>query len=365
MGQDRVYNFAAGPACIPENVLKQAQEELLNYRGSGRSVLELSHRSKLFEGILADAQSSLRKLLNIPDNYKILFFQGGGTGQFAAVPLNLMGLSPSKSADYIVTGNWSQKAAEEAAKYGKVNIVCDTKATKYTEVPSRDQWKLNPDASYVYYCANETVYGVEFQEQFDSTIPIVCDASSNFLSRQLDVSKLGVLYAGAQKNSGTSGVTVVIIREDLIKTPLPETPTVLSYKIFAENNSLYNTPPTYPIYIAQLVYRWLLDLGGLPEMERINVEKSKAVYDVIDSSDFYRCPVKKDSRSRMNVVFRLPDTDLEKKFLEEAGKRNMVELNGHRSVGGIRVSLYNSMPLEPTNMLADFMREFMDKHKRE
>jgi phosphoserine aminotransferase len=371
MEQERVYNFGAGPACLPESVLKQAQQELLNYRKSGMSIMEISHRSKLFEETLNTAISNLRTLLKIPANYKVLFFQGGGTGQFAAVPLNLFSDS-NRTADYFITGNWSQRAIEEAKKYGNPNVVCTGEKTKFTTIPPASEWNLNPNAAYIYYCANETVYGVEFpdpdiQSKLGSSTslpPLVVDMSSNFLSKSIDVSKYGIIYAGAQKNSGISGVTVAIVREDLIKSPRPETPTILSYKVASDNNSLYNTPPTFSIYMAGLTYQWILEQGGCEEMERRSQIKSQKIYQAIDSSQgFYRCPVDPAYRSRINIPFRIKDDKLEPQFIKEAAAKGMVELAGHRSVGGIRVSLYNALPMEAVDLLVQFMQEFQQRHQ--
>eukprot|EP01116_Phalansterium_solitarium_P009413 TRINITY_DN23527_c0_g1_i1.p1 TRINITY_DN23527_c0_g1~~TRINITY_DN23527_c0_g1_i1.p1 ORF type:complete len:368 (-),score=120.57 TRINITY_DN23527_c0_g1_i1:233-1336(-) len=357
-----VFNFAAGPACLPESVLLEIQRNLLDYNGSGMSVLEMSHRSKPFEQILKRAEDDLRALLRIPESYKVLFLQGGGTGQFAAVPLNLFG--DKKSADYLITGAWSKKAAEEARRYGAVKIAASSEKDNFSRVPARDTWTLDPEAAYLYYCGNETVHGVEFEAAPEGVpgVPLVADLSSNFLSRPVDISKHGVVYAGAQKNSGIAGVTVVIIREDLLKKPHSLTPTVLDYKIYAENDSMYNTPPTFSIYVAGLMYRWLLDQGGLEAVERANIAKSNLIYDVIDESDFYRCPVEKPYRSRMNVTIRLKDPTLEPRFINEASARGMLELQGHRSVGGIRASLYNAMPLDGVRALRDFMVDFRARH---
>eukprot|EP01114_Cavostelium_apophysatum_P002190 TRINITY_DN11908_c0_g1_i2.p1 TRINITY_DN11908_c0_g1~~TRINITY_DN11908_c0_g1_i2.p1 ORF type:complete len:361 (-),score=88.05 TRINITY_DN11908_c0_g1_i2:121-1203(-) len=350
----RVYNFAAGPGVLPVEVLEEAQKELLNYKGSGRSVMEMSHRSSHFEEILADADKNLRKLLDIPSNYKILFFQGGGTGQFAAVPMNLLG--ERGKADYLVTGGWSKRAFEEAKLYGTPSVACTSEKEKFTHVPTSSEWKFNNDAAYVYYCANETVYGVEWDEvpAVPDGVPLVCDMSSNFISRKVPVEKYGLIWAGAQKNSGIAGMTVVIIREDLLKIkPVPSTPTVLNYKVFSDNNSLYHTPPTFAIYMAGLVYKWTLDQGGIEAMEKRNIEKSKRIYDVIEESNgFYRCPVQKQFRSRMNIPFRLAQEKLEGVFIKEAEDRFLTDLAGHRSVGGIRVSLYNAVPLEGVDALA-------------
>ncbi|XP_038560501.1 phosphoserine aminotransferase isoform X2 [Micropterus salmoides] len=325
MEQKRTINFGAGPAKLSQTVLLQAQKELLNYGGTGISVLEMSHRSSDFSKILNKTESLLRELLNIPDNYKVMFLQGGGSGQFSAVPLNLIGLKEDRCADYLVTGTWSAKAAKEAEKYGKVNIV-HPKLDSYTKIPNPSSWTLNPSASYVYYCCNETIHGVEYNFTPETNgVVLVSDMSSNFLSRPVDVSKFGLIFAGAQKNVGCAGVTVVIVREDLLGHALKECPIVLDYKVQAEMNSLYNTPPSF------------------------------------------RCPVDVACRSRMNVPFRVGkkegDDALEKKFLDGASKRGMISLKGHRSVGGIRASLYNAVTVEDTEALAAYMKEFLKEHQ--
>lgn len=365
---DRVINFSAGPSKLPRKVLQTAQKEMLNYNNTGISVMELSHRSADFTKIINTAERNVRELLNVPDNYKVIFKQGGGTGQFSAVPLNLMNLRPECKADYIITGSWSAKAAIEAEKYGKVNRVVP-KLESYTTIPDSSQWTLSPEASYVYYCANETIHGVEFEDIPDTNgIPLVCDMSSNILSRPIDVSKFGLIFAGAQKNMGCAGVTLVIIREDLLGKAKPECPVTLDYKIQVGNNSLYNTAPTYNIYILGLVLQWVKDEGGVEKMEENSKLKSQAVYEAIQKSNgFYRATVDPHCRSRMNIPFRIggPDGDeaLEKKFLEEASKRGMIQLKGHRSVGGIRASLYNALSLEEANLLVSFMQEFYIQHK--
>uniref|UniRef100_A0AAV2MP59 Phosphoserine aminotransferase n=1 Tax=Knipowitschia caucasica TaxID=637954 RepID=A0AAV2MP59_KNICA len=327
----------------------------------------MSHRSGDFSKILSKTESLMRELLDIPDNYKVMFLQGGGSAQFSAVPLNLIGLKPDRSADYIVTGTWSSKAAKEAEKYGKVNVV-HPKQDGYTKIPDPSSWTLNPKASYVYYCCNETVHGVEFDfvPETDGVL-LVSDMSSNFLSRPVDVSKFGLIFAGAQKNVGCAGVTVVIVREDLLGHALKECPIILDYKVQAENNSLYNTPPCFSIYIMCLVLEWIKNNGGSSAMEKLNRDKSSLIYDIIANSDgFYVCPVEPSCRSRMNVPFRLRteegDEALEKEFLDGAAKRGMISLKGHRSVGGIRASLYNAVTLQDTEALAAFMKEFKKQH---
>jgi phosphoserine aminotransferase len=353
----RVYNFSAGPAVLPEEVLEQAAAEMLDWHGCGMSVMEMSHRGKEFIGIAAQAEADLRELLKIPDNYRVLFLQGGATGQFAAVPLNL--LRGKESADYINTGSWSKKAISEAKKYCRVNVAASSEDTNFTTIPPRESWKLDPGAAYVHYTSNETIGGVEFQETPDvGDVPLACDMSSNFLSRPVDVSRYGVIYAGAQKNIGPAGVTVVIVRDDLMGSPLPCTPTLFDYKIQAENDSMYNTPPCYAIYIAGLVFQHVKKLGGVEAVEQRNIEKAKLLYDLIDSSEFYRSPVDRACRSRMNVPFTLANPDLDETFLKEAKEHGLVQLKGHRSVGGMRASIYNAMPIEGVRALCDFMRDF-------
>jgi len=369
MANTRVINFSPGPAKLPSEVLELAQKELMNHNDTGVSVMELSHRSADFTKIITKAENNLRKLLTIPDNYKVLFLQGGGTGQFSAIPLNLLSHKPDLSADYIVTGSWSAKAAQEAAKYGKVNTVFP-KLQSYTEIPDSSTWNLNPNASYVYYCANETIHGVEFQYIPDTgDVPLVADMSSNILTRNFDVSKFGAIFAGAQKNIGCAGVTLVIIRDDLIGHALPITPIIFDFKTQVGNNSLYNTPPTYSIYIMGLVFEWILARGGVTEMERAAVIKSSAVYNLIENSQgFYSCPLKQDCRSRMNVPVRIGRPEeheaLEKKFLQEAEANRLVSLKGHRSVGGLRISLYNAVSVEETQVLVNFMQDFMARNRQ-
>ncbi|XP_029960628.1 phosphoserine aminotransferase [Salarias fasciatus] len=368
MEPKQTINFGAGPAKLPESVMLQAQKELLNYNSTGISVLEMSHRSSDFLKIINKTESLLRELLNIPTNYKVMFLQGGGSGQFSAVPLNLIGLKEDRCADYLVTGTWSAKAAKEAEKYGKVNVV-HPKLDSYTKIPDPSSWTLNPSASYVYYCCNETVHGVEYNFVPETNgVVLVGDMSSNFLSRPVDVSKFGLIFAGAQKNAGCAGVTVVIVRDDLLGHTLKECPIVLDYKVQAEMNSMYNTPPCFSIYIMGLVLEWIKNNGGSTAMDKLNKQKSSMIYDIIDSSDgFYVCPVDTACRSRMNLPFRLGkrggDEALEKEFLEGASKRGMISLKGHRSVGGIRASLYNAVTLEETEALADYMKEFLKDHK--
>ncbi|XP_063311089.1 phosphoserine aminotransferase [Pelobates fuscus] len=364
----QVINFGAGPAKLPPSVLLESQKELIDYKGLGISVLEMSHRSSDFTKILNTTEVLLRELLDIPQNYKVLFLQGGGSGQFSAVPLNLIGLKEARCADYIVTGAWSAKAAKEAEKYGKVNIV-HPKLGSYTEIPDPSSWNLNQEASYVYYCANETVHGVEFQFVPDvKGAVLVCDMSSNFLSKPIDITKFGVIFAGAQKNVGCAGVTVVIVREDLMGHALKECPTILDYNIQAGNASLYNTPPCFSIYIMGLVLEWIKNNGGAASMEKLSIIKSEMIYDAIDQSNgLFVCPVEKQSRSRMNIPFRIGsakgDNVLEKQFLDKAAQLGMMSLKGHRSVGGIRASLYNAVTIEEVQKLADFMKDFKETHQ--
>ncbi|CAK9795485.1 Probable phosphoserine aminotransferase [Anthophora quadrimaculata] len=357
-----VINFGAGPAKLPVQVLKDVQSELLAYSNTGISILELSHRSNDFKNIVEDAQATLREILNVPDNYKILFMQGGGTGSFAAVPLNIM---TTGTADYIVTGSWSAKAAKEAAKYGKVNMVLP-KVTKYTEIPDPSTWNLDPNASYVYYCANETVHGIEFNYIPETNgVPLVADMSSNILSRPLDISKFAVIFAGAQKNIGPAGVTLVIVRDDILGHAMKVCPTVLDFTVMAADNSLHNTPPVFQIYVVGLVFKWIKEHGGVEGMEKLALEKSRMIYDVInDSKGFYSCPVKPDARSRMNVPFRIRENneELEKEFLSGASARRMLQLKGHRLVGGIRASLYNAITIDEVEKLAEYMKWFYQKH---
>ncbi len=357
-----IYNFSAGPAVLPKEVLQQAQAELPDWHGSGMSVMEMSHRGKEYMGIHAQAEADLRELMGIPANYKVLFLQGGAHLQFSMIPLNL--LRGKGSADYVNTGEWSKKAIGEAKKFCHVNVVADASDKNCTYVPKERTWKRDRNAAYLHYVANETIGGVEFNWVPDSgDVPLVADMSSNILSRPVDVSKFGLIYAGAQKNIGPAGVTVVIVREDLIGHADPRLPTMLDYKIHADADSMYNTPPTYGIYIAGLVFQWLKKNGGVAAMERTNIAKAKVLYDAIDASaGFYRCPVHQADRSRMNVPFTLKDAALDAEFLKQADARGLLQLKGHRSVGGMRASIYNAMPLEGVRALADFMNEFAGQH---
>ena len=357
----RVFNFSAGPAVLPEAVLRQASQEMLDWHGSGMSVMEMSHRGKEFIAIYEKAEADLRELLSIPKNYKVLFLQGGALGHTASIPMNL--LRGKTSADYVDTGQWSKKAISEAKKYCNVNVAASAKDRNYTYVPKQSEWKLDPNAAYVHVTTNETIGGVEFQWTPDTgDVPLVSDASSHMLSRPVDVSRYGLIYGGAQKNMGPAGLVVLIVRDDLIGHAAPITPTVFDFKIQADNDSMYNTPPTYAIYIAGLVFEWLKQLGGVAAIEKINIEKSNLIYDYLDQTEFYRSPVAKDDRSRMNIPFTLKSDTLDGAFLKEADANGLLQLKGHRSVGGMRASIYNAMPIEGVQALVEFMREFERKH---
>jgi len=356
----RVFNFSAGPATLPEAVLKQAAEEMLDWRGSGQSVMEMSHRGKEFMSIAAQAEADLRELMGIPANYKVLFLQGGASLQFAMIPINL--LRGKTSADYVHTGEWAKKAIKEAKQFCQVNIAASSEDKNFTYAPAQAGWKLSPDAAYVHYTANETIGGVEFHWLPQTgDVPLVCDMSSNILSKPVDVSKYGLIYAGAQKNIGPAGLTIVIVREDLIGQALPKTPVMLDYKTHAENESMYNTPPTYGIYIAGLVFQWLKQQGGLAAMEKHNREKAALLYAFLDQSQFFVSPVAKADRSQMNVPFTLKKAELDEEFLKGAKARGMIQLKGHRSVGGMRASIYNAMPVDGVRALVDYMKEFEAK----
>ena len=362
---ERIFNFSAGPAVLPAEVLQQARDEMLDWHGSGMSIMEMSHRGKEFMSIAAKIEADLRELVGIPGNYKVLFLSGGASSQFAMVPMNL--LRGRKSADYVNTGEWSRKAIKEAKKYGAVNIVASSEDANFTYVPPQDTWNMDPDAAYLHYTPNETIGGVEFNwipdlARVNGDVPLVADISSTFMSRPLDITRFGLIYAGAQKNMGPAGLTVVIVREDLLGTTVPGTPTMFDYKIHADNDSMYNTPPTYPMYIAGLVFEWLKKKGGLAAMEKINIAKAKLLYDLFDTTDFYRCPVARPDRSRMNVPFTLKNPALDDEFLKQARMRGLIQLKGHRSVGGMRASIYNAMPLEGVAVLVEFMKEFASNH---
>ena len=357
----RVFNFSAGPAALPETVLQQAAAEMLDWHGSGMSVMEMSHRGKEFIAIHAEAEALLRELLAIPANYKVLFMQGGAIGENAIVPMNM--LRGKTSIDFIDTGEWSKKSMKEAKKYAAVNVAASAADSGYTTIPDRTSWKLDPTAAYVHICSNETIGGVEYQFTPEvGAVPLVADMSSNILSRPVEVSKFGLIYGGAQKNIGPAGLTLVIVRDDLIGQALPITPSAFDYKQQAENDSMLNTPPTYAIYIAGLVFRWIKAQGGLVAMERHNATKAALLYDYLDSTGFYRCPVARDCRSRMNVPFKLADESLDAAFLKGAEAAGMVQLKGHRSVGGMRASIYNAMPIEGVKTLVAYMKDFEARH---
>jgi len=350
----RIFNFSAGPAMLPAEVLARAGDEMLDWHGSGVSVMEMSHRGKEFMGIAAEAEKDLRGLLAIPAGYKVLFLQGGATLQFAQVPMNL--LAGKGKADYVVTGEWSKKAVKEAKNYCDVGIAATAEEKNFTYAPK--QWKVRPDAAYVHYCSNETIGGVEYHDVPKVDVPLVADASSHFLSRPLDVSKFGLIYAGAQKNAGPAGLTFVIVREDLIGKAAKGTPSVMDYKAQADADSMLNTPACYAMYIAGLVFKWLQQQGGLVAIEQKNMQKAKLLYDFLDQSAFFRNPVAKEDRSRMNVPFVLKNPSLDEPFLKGAEKRGLVQLKGHRSVGGMRASIYNAMPVEGVRELVSYMKEF-------
>ncbi|MGD8615424.1 MAG: 3-phosphoserine/phosphohydroxythreonine transaminase [Gammaproteobacteria bacterium] len=353
----RVYNFSAGPAMLPLEVLERAQEELPDWRGSGMSVMEMSHRGKEFMSIAERAEADLRGLMKIPDNYKVLFLQGGASSQFGMVPVNL--LRGSDRADYINSGSWSKKAIAEGKRYCTVNVAASAEADNFTSIPDRAEWKLDSRAAYVHYTPNETIGGVEFHWIPDvGDVPLVADMSSTILSRPVDVSRYGVIYAGAQKNIGPAGLTVVIVRDDLIGQPRQGQPKMFDYAVHAEAGSMYNTPPTYAWYLAGLVFDWLKEQGGLEAMARVNHRKAQKLYDAIDGSDFYSNPVDPDCRSWMNVPFTLANADLDGTFLEEAKQAGLVTLKGHRSVGGMRASIYNAMPEAGVDALAELMADF-------
>ncbi|MFA5466504.1 MAG: 3-phosphoserine/phosphohydroxythreonine transaminase [Candidatus Izemoplasmatales bacterium] len=357
----RVYNFSAGPAVLPEAVLEQAAAEMLNYNDTGMSVMEMSHRSKAYEAIILEAEANLRKLMNIPDNYKVLFLQGGGHLQFSMVPLNLM---KNKVADYIVTGVWAKKALAEAKRYGDARKIASSEDKMFSYIPDCDDLNISQDADYVYICENNTIYGTKFHKLPNTKgKDLVCDMSSCILSEPVDVSKYALIFAGAQKNIGPAGTTIVIIRDDLITDDfLPFTPLMLQYKINADNGSMYNTPPTYGIYICGLVFKWLLDLGGLEKMKTINVEKAKLLYDYLDGSKLFKGSVAKKDRSLMNVTFGTGNPELDDLFVKEAKAQGFDNLKGHRSVGAMRASIYNAMPKAGVMALVEFMQQFEKVH---
>ena len=357
----RIFNFSAGPAMLPDEVMKIAASELTDWHDSGMSVMEMSHRSKEFISIAEKAEADLREIMSIPDNYEVLFLQGGASSQFAMVPMNLLG--KCNTADYINTGSWSKKAVAEAKRFCNVNIAATSESSNFMTIPSSSEWSLNPDAAYVHYTPNETIGGVEFHSIPETgDVPLVADMSSTILSRPIDVSRYGLIYAGAQKNIGPAGITIVIARKDLIKEPIAGTPTMFSYQTHAKAKSMYNTPPTYSWYISGLVFAWIKAGGGLEAMAKINKRKAEKLYSAIDSSGFYTNPVEPECRSWMNVPFMLARPDLDKQFLEQAGESGLLTLKGHRSVGGMRASIYNAMPEEGVNSLIEFMVEFEKKN---
>jgi phosphoserine aminotransferase len=356
----RIFNFSAGPAVLPEEVLSRAGDEMLDWRGTGMCVMEMSHRGKEFMSIAAEAEKDLRELLAIPQNYKVLFLQGGATLQFAQIPMNL--LAGKGKADYVVTGEWSKKAVKEAQAYCDVHIAASSEDKGFTYFPSQEAFQIRNDAAYLHYCSNETIGGVEAHWIPKSGIPLVADASSHILSRPLDVSKFGLIYAGAQKNIGPAGLTIVIVREDLTGKAQKGTPSVMDYRQQAAADSMLNTPATYAMYIAGLVFKWLKTQGGLAEIEKRNIAKAKLLYDFLDSRSFYKNSVDKKDRSRMNVPFTLKNADFDAEFLKGAEKQGMVQLKGHRSVGGMRASIYNAMPLAGVQQLVAYMKEFEAKH---
>jgi phosphoserine aminotransferase len=354
----RIFNFSAGPAMLPAEALARAADEMLDWRGTGMSIMEMSHRGKEFISVYEDAERDLRELLGLPAGYKVLFLQGGATLQFAQVPMNL--LHGKGKADYVVTGEWSKKAVKEAKKYCDAAVAATSEDRNFTYAPKA--WNVRKDAAYVHYCSNETIGGVEFFETPATEVPLVADMSSHFLSRPMDFSKFGLVYAGAQKNAGPAGLTFVIVREDLIGKAEKGTPSVMDYKLQADADSMLNTCPTYAIYIAGLVFKWIKQQGGLAAMERRNLEKASLLYGFLDRSGFFHNPVAKEDRSRMNVPFTLKDPKLDEEFLKGAAKRGMVQLKGHRSVGGMRASIYNAMPVEGVRALVEYMKEFEQSH---
>ena len=356
-----IYNFSAGPAVLPKEVLQQVQRELVEWHGSGMSVMEMSHRGKEFMGIAAEAEADLRELMGISAHYKVLFLQGGASTQFSMIPMNL--LRGKSSADYLNTGEWSKKAIKEAKKYCSVNVVASSEDKNFSYAPPQSAWKLNPNAAYVHYTSNETIGGVEiFWTPESGDVPLVSDMSSHILSRSFDVSKFGLIYAGAQKNIGPAGLTIVIVREDLIGETVAGTPTMMDYKTHAENESMYNTPPTFAMYVAGLVFKWIKAKGGLAAMEKINIDKASLLYDCLDASKLYSCPTALENRSRMNVPFTLKDAALDEAFLKGAKERGLLQLKGHRSVGGMRASIYNAMPIEGVRALVDYLQTFERSH---
>ena len=359
----RVYNFSAGPSMLPEPVLQKAAAEMMDYQGSGQSVMEMSHRSKVFDRIYQETQALWREVMNIPANYKVLFLQGGASSQFAAVPMNLM--TKSRKADYVLSGQFSTKAYKEAARYGDCKVVASSKDDNFSHIPVLDPKEFRPEADYFHICLNNTIYGTVWHKLPDTgAVPLVADISSCILSKPLDVSRFGLLYAGAQKNVAPAGLTIVIVREDLLGEPLEGTPTMFNYKVMAENDSMYNTPPCWPIYMCKLVLEWIKnDIGGLEKMEERNVRKAQLLYDFLDQSALFQGCAQKDSRSIMNVTFVTGDKDLDAKFVKESEAAGFVNLKGHRSVGGMRASIYNAMPEEGVQKLVEFMKKFELENK--
>ncbi len=358
----RVYNFSAGPSMLPETVLCQAAEEMLDYQGCGQSVMEMSHRSKIYEGIISSAESLLREVMNIPDNYKVLFLQGGASSQFSMIPMNLM--TGSNKADFVLTGQWATKAYKEAARYGTANVIASSKDKTFSYIPELDPSTFTKDADYFHICLNNTIYGTKFTALPDTgSVPLIADVSSNILSEPIDVSKFGLLYAGAQKNMAPAGLTVVIVREDLIGHAMEMTPTMLNYQTHSENGSMFNTPPCYAIYICKLVLEWLKNtVGGLEEMKKINEKKASALYNFLDNSKLFKGTVVPKDRSLMNIPFITGNEELDAKFVKEAAANDFVNLKGHRSVGGMRASIYNAMPVEGVEKLVAFMADFEKKN---
>ncbi|MCI8501369.1 MAG: 3-phosphoserine/phosphohydroxythreonine transaminase [Oscillospiraceae bacterium] len=353
----RVYNFSPGPSMLPEAVLAKAAEEMLDYQGSGQSVMEMSHRSKEYDAIIKGCEALLREVMGIPENYKVLFVQGGASSQFAMIPMNLM--TGSGKADFVITGQWAKKAHQEAARYGEANVVASSADETFSYIPKLDPASFTKDADYFHICWNNTIYGTRFSEIPETgDVPLVADMSSCILSEPVDVSKFGLIYAGAQKNMGPAGLTVVIIREDLIGKAMKATPTMFDYKIHADNDSLYNTPPTYAIYICKLVLEWIKEIGGLEKMKERNEKKAQLLYDFLDSSKLFKGTVAKEDRSIMNIPFITGSDELDKKFVAESSARGLINLKGHRTVGGMRASIYNAMPLEGVEALVAFMKEF-------
>lgn len=359
---ERVYNFSAGPSMLPLEVLEKAQKEFVCYKDSGMSVLEMSHRSKAYGDIQIQAEQTLRELMHIPQNYKVLFLQGGASTQFAMIPLNLM--NKNKRADYVVTGQWAKKAAQEAARYGKVNIVASSEDTKFNHIPELNEKDFDQKADYFYITINNTVFGTRYTKLPETgNVPLVGDMSSSILSEEIDITKFGLLYAGAQKNIGPAGLTIVIIREDLIGNAMDFTPTMLKYETHSENDSMYNTPPTYSIYFAGLVFEWVKQQGGVNVMQKKNEEKAKILYDFLDNSKLFKGTVVPKDRSLMNIPFVLPSKELDERFVKQAIENGFVNLKGHRIVGGMRASIYNAMPLEGVKKLVEFMQKFETENK--